>query len=229
MFNRTAAESYQQTSMIRQREYGKQLIQDELNPQLGDAILDLGCGTGELSAYLAELVGQQGNVLGVDPDIDRIKVAQESHKGVKNLSFVEGSTSNFPNMGSESYNIVFSNFVLHWVPDKGEAFRNMFSSLKPGGKIAVTYNDCLPIGFDLVYRELNPENLDRILNMHKFETRPVIEEMCTAAEFNILKSYDAKVRDFVFEDGDSLCSFFISSYRNRLLETNVAECKINKN
>ena len=149
-------------------------------------------------------------MLGVDPDIDRIKVAQESHKGVKNLSFVEGSTSNFPNMGSESYNIVFSNFVLHWVPDKGEAFRNMFSSLKPGGKIAVTYNDCLPIGFDLVYRELNPENLDRILNLHKFETRPVIEEMCTAAEFNILKSYDVKVRDFVFEDGDSLCSFFMA-------------------
>ena len=73
-------------------------------------------------------------MLGVDPDIERIKVAQESHKGVKNLSFIEGSTSNFPNMGSESYNIVISNFVLHWIPDKDEAFRNMFSSLKPDGK-----------------------------------------------------------------------------------------------
>ena len=208
MLNRkAAAESYQQISRYR-REFGERFIQDELNPQHGDAILDLGCGTGELSAYLAELVGRQGKVLGVDPDIDRIKVAQESHKGVKNLSFVEGSTSNFPNMGSESYNIVFSNFVLHWVPDKDEAFRNMFSSLKPDGKIVLAYNDRLPIDFDRVYRELNPENLDCILTMYKFETRPVIEEMCTAAGFNILKSDEVKGREMVFENGDSLRSLF---------------------
>ena len=113
-------------------------------------------------------------------------------------------SSNFPNMGSESYNIVLSNFVLHWVADKGEAFR----SLKPEGKIVLTYCDRMPSGFDRVYRELNPENLERIENMHKFEARPVIEEMCTAAGFNILKSYDVKMRDFVFEDGDSLRSYF---------------------
>ena len=208
MLNRkAAAESYQKISRY-QREFGEKFIQDELNHQPGDAILDLGCGTGELSAYLAELVGQQGNVLGVDPDIDRIKVAQESHKGVKNLSFAEGSTSNFPHMGSESYNIVFSNFVLHFVQNKDEAFRNMFSSLKPDGKIVLTYSNRLPNDFDRVFRELNPENLDRILNMVKFETRPVIEEMCTAAGFNILRSYQVKRREMEFENGDSLCSFF---------------------
>ena len=183
-------------------------MQDELNPQPGDAILDLGCGTGELAAHLAELVGQQGKVLGVDPDIDRIKVAQESHKGVKNLSFVEGSSSNFPNMGSESYNIVFSNLVLHWVSDKDEAFRNMFSSLKSEGKIVLTYVDYLPASFRRFYRDLNPENVDRILNMHKLETRQVIDEMSIAAGFNILKSFEVTVRDFAFEDANSLCSFF---------------------
>ena len=205
MFSQTAAESYQQISR-----YQREFTQDELNPQLkhGDVILDLGCGTGELSAYLAELVGQQGKVLVVDPDIERIKVAQEFHKGVKNLSFIEGSTSNFPNMGSESYNIVISNFVLHWIPDKDEAFRNMFSSLKPDGKIVLAYNHCFPVAEDRVFRELDPENLDRILNMYKFETRPVIEEMCTAAGFNILKSYEVEVREMVFENGDSLLSFF---------------------
>ena len=207
MFNRNVAESYQQISS-RQRETGRQLIQDELNLQQGDAILDLGCGTGELSAYLAELVGQQGKVLGVDSDIERIKVAQESHKGVNNLSFVEGSTSNFPNMGTETYDIVYCSSVLHWVTDKRKAFRNMFSSLKPGGKIVMLYCDRLPTVYDRVYHELNPENVDALLNMYKFETRPVIEEMCTAAGFNILKSYEVKARDRVFEDGNSLRSFF---------------------
>ena len=114
--------------------------------------MDLGCGTGELSTYLAELVGLNGSVTGVDPDVDRIKVAQDSHKGVKNLSFVEGSTSIFPGMGSETYDTIYSSAVFHWVPNKKEAFENMFSSLKPGGKIAVRYCDRLLSVYDRVYR-----------------------------------------------------------------------------
>ena len=88
-------------------------------------------GTGELSVYLAELVGQDGKVVAVDPDTDRIKVAQESHMGEKKVTFHEGSAANFPRMGSETYDIVFANHVLHWIPDKEEVFKNIFSSLKP--------------------------------------------------------------------------------------------------
>ena len=84
----------------------------------------------------------------------------------------------------------------------------MFSSLKPGGKIVMLYFDRLPTVSDRVYRELNPENWDRFLSLYKFEIRPVIEEMCTAAGFNILKSYEVTARDRVFENGDSLRSFF---------------------
>ena len=45
----------------------------------GDVILDLGCCTGELSAYLAEPVGPEGKVIGVDPDKERIEMARQSH------------------------------------------------------------------------------------------------------------------------------------------------------
>jgi len=136
MFDRQAAEGYQQNSS-RQRGNGKRFIQNEVKPLPGDIILDLGCGTGELSSYLAELVGHQGKVVGVDPDVHRIKVAQKSYNAVKNLSFVEGSTSNFLDMGSETYDIIFSGTVFHWVENKAEAFENMFSSLNPAGKIAI--------------------------------------------------------------------------------------------
>ena len=44
--------------------------------------------------------------------------------------------------------------------------------------------------------------------MYKFETRPAIEEMYTAAGFNILKSCEVKETEVVFENGDSLLSFF---------------------
>ena len=75
MFNNKAAEGYQQNSTW-QREGGMiRFIQKEVKSCLRDAILNFGCGTGKLSAYLAKLVGQKGNVLGVDPDIERVKLA----------------------------------------------------------------------------------------------------------------------------------------------------------
>ena len=124
---------YQQNSSL-QRGDGKKLI-DIIEVCRGDVTLDLGCGTAELSAYLAELVGQDGKVVAVDPDIYRLDMARESHRKVKNLTFEEGSSANFPGMGSETYDVIFSNYVLHWIQNKEKAFSNMCRSLKPGGKI----------------------------------------------------------------------------------------------
>ena len=72
-----AAVGYQQASSSKQKVHGEDFIQTDVCPKAGDAILDLGCGTGELSAYLAELVGPEGKVIGVDPDKERIQLAKE--------------------------------------------------------------------------------------------------------------------------------------------------------
>ena len=168
--SKDVAKSYQQLSLF-QKEEGKKLIND-LEIHRGHVILDLGCGTGELSVYLSELVGQDGRVVAVDPDSYRVEVARESHREVKNLEFQEGSSASFPGMGSETYDIVFSNFVLHWIEDKEEAFKNMFRSLKPAGKIVATYGDQLPSIVHKIYRELqNSESMERMLSKHYFERK----------------------------------------------------------
>ena len=135
-FSDNVALGYKQSSLSIQKVVGETFIEMDVCPQAGDTILDLGCGTGELSAYLADLVGPERKVVAVDPDKERILLAQQSYGDVKNLSFVEGSASNFPGIGSESYDIIFSNCVIHWIPDKQQVFRNMFQSVKDGGKIA---------------------------------------------------------------------------------------------
>ena len=207
MSNNNHAYGYQQISRL-QRDIGKGLIQTNVRPCDGKVILDLGCGTGELSVYLAELVGQDGKVVAVDPDIDRIKVAQESHSAAKNLTFHEGSTANFPGMGSETFDIIFCNAVLHWVPDKKQAFKNMFSSLGPGGKIVMCYLDHLIPVYDHVYRELNPGNMGRLLSMFHLEARSKIEKMCKDIGFDIVLSYDVKFNDRQYENCESMCSYF---------------------
>ena len=186
-------------------------IETDVCPQAGDTILDLGCGTGELSAYLAALVGPEGKVVAVDPDKERLLLAQQSFGEVKNLSFVEGSVSNFPGVGSESYDIIFSNHVIHWIPDKHEVFKNMFGSLKRGGKIAIQYVDHL-YSFEVsAYKILNPENAERIFDMCHNEERAKIEEYCCAAGFQIIKSYDTFSTQLVFESIESLLSWLWST------------------
>ena len=76
---RSAAEGYQQNSLSEQKVDGEDFIQTDVCPKVGDVILDLGCGTGELSTYLAELVGPEGKVIFVDPDKERIQLAKETH------------------------------------------------------------------------------------------------------------------------------------------------------
>ena len=115
-------------------------------------------------------------------------------------------------MASETYNIIFSNHVLHWVKDKDQAFKNMFNSLKPAGKIALQYCDRSLTTYDHIYRELNPENFHRLHSKLHLVTRPAIEQIWVAAGFNILKSCtDIKAWDFEFKNIQILLSFFWGS------------------
>ena len=206
-----AAECYQQSSLGVQMESGKLFIRTDVVPQPGDAILDLGCGTGELSAYIAELVGPQGFVVGVDPDLNRLKVAQETHGGVKNLSFVEGNSDNFEGMDCEKYDIIFLNQVLHWIPNKQDAFKNMFHSLKAGGKITREYTDSLHPFEVSALEELNPEIEERVQNMFHGVARANVDQLCEAAGFNIVKSYYTNDKTLVFESIEDLLKWFWST------------------
>ena len=208
----SAAEGYKQASFSVQKVHGEEFIQTDVCPQAGDVILDLGCGTGELSAYLAELVGPEGKVIGVDPDKERIQLARKAHSQITNLSFEEGSAANFPGIGSESYDIIFSNYALHWIADKQQAFKNMFESLKVGGKTAIHYLDHLP-PFELNgYKELNPENAERIIcQMYQCESKGKVEQYCSSAGFKITKTYEAPSIKFVFGNVPSLLEWHWAS------------------
>ena len=203
-FSYNIALGYKQTSPSIQKVDGETFIEMDVCPQVGDAILDLGCGTGELSAYLAELVGPEGKVVAVDPEKERILLDHRSYSEVKNLSFVEGSATNFPGIGSQSYDIVFSNQVIHWISDKGEVFKNVFESLKSGGKLAARYVEHLPSFVVSAYKELNPENTERLFGMFQGEERTAIEQYCSSAGFRIIKSYDLMSTQLVFQNINDL-------------------------
>ena len=102
-----------------------------LNPQRGERILDLGCGTGQLTAEIAR---RGAHVVGVDNSQSMIEQARRNYPG---LIFVVEDATSF--RFEDPFDAVFSNAVLHWVKDAGAAVRSIVGALGPAGRFVAEF------------------------------------------------------------------------------------------
>ncbi|KAH7390190.1 S-adenosyl-L-methionine-dependent methyltransferase [Cadophora sp. MPI-SDFR-AT-0126] len=109
---------------------------ERLGSVSSNKILDVGCGTGNLTAHLAQLVGDFGSVVGVDPSTERITIAKEFKSS--NLSFDVGRAEDLSRFPSESFDVVFVNSTFHWVQDQPKAVREFARVLKSGGRLGIS-------------------------------------------------------------------------------------------
>jgi SAM-dependent methyltransferase len=103
-------------------------------PQPGEAVLDIGCGTGTTSMALADAVGPQGRVFGIDISRSMLDLARQRGQGRVNLSFAEADASQAP--FEREYDLLFSRFGVMFFEDPIGAFANLHRALKPGGRLA---------------------------------------------------------------------------------------------
>jgi trans-aconitate methyltransferase len=100
---------------------------DLLNPQPGEKVIDLGCGTGALTMEIAE---RGAHVLGIDGSPEMIAAARAKYP---ELSFAVGDALEFS--VTEPYNAVFSNAALHWMDrDPDGVLARVHEALEPGGR-----------------------------------------------------------------------------------------------
>ncbi|MGD0527877.1 MAG: methyltransferase domain-containing protein [Polyangiaceae bacterium] len=131
------AEAYDRLSDT-QLESGKRLV-ERLGVASGDRVLDVGCGTGRLARWIAERVGPQGTVVGVDPLPERIAIANANAPGGSSgPSFEVGQAENLGSFADESFDAVCLSAVFHWVENKPKALREIRRVLRPGGRMGVT-------------------------------------------------------------------------------------------
>lgn len=102
----------------------------------GMRILDVGCGVGDVTLLVTELVGPDGFVLGVDRDASalaaaRARIAVEDRR---NVAFVEGEFQSLP--VGRTFDAVVGRFILVHQPDPAAALRSLLPHLRPGGLVA---------------------------------------------------------------------------------------------
>jgi trans-aconitate methyltransferase len=99
-----------------------------------EAILDIGCGDGKITAVLAGRV-PRGSVLGIDSSAAMIEQARRSFPSVRypNLSFAPGNALELDY--TERFEGVFSNAALHWVRDHPRVLRGVARALKREGRL----------------------------------------------------------------------------------------------
>ena len=143
------ADNQRTYTMGRSKEETERLIQqaglyEDITGQLlreaglftGMKVLDIGSGAGDVAFAAAELVGNEGEVLGVDmnPEILETARTRAEAAGLANVQFVAGDVQalDLPN----DFDAVIGRMVLVYLPDPAATLKQLATHLRPGGILA---------------------------------------------------------------------------------------------
>jgi len=107
--------------------------------QLGDAVLDVGCGTGTLAMEVARRVGRAGRVAGIDPGTEQIGCARKkANRRNVPIEFQIGVIEQLP-FPDQTFDVVLSTLMMHHLPAplKRQGLAEIARVLKPGGRLVI--------------------------------------------------------------------------------------------
>ncbi len=116
-----------------QQAWGRRVL-ERLALQGFERVLDIGCGTGRVTAEIASRV-PDGRVVGADRSAAMIRTAHawlREHAPTARVVHADGAALPF----RRAFDAVFSGATFHWIHDHAALFRSIVQALKPGGRLA---------------------------------------------------------------------------------------------
>jgi len=108
-------------------------LADLLRP--GMSVLDVGCGTGAITAGIARKIAPTGQALGVDRDETLLADARQEHQSVRNLMFENRDALCLP--FESRFDVVTAARTLQWISQPDVVIAGMKAAAKPGGWVVV--------------------------------------------------------------------------------------------
>ena len=136
----------------------------------GMKVLDMGCGQGYMSCEIAEMVGDEGYVIGIDNSSDQLEIARNVvlEKELHNLKFIELSVYNLDDGSLEEegiFDIIFCRFLLLHLKDVKKVLQDAYSLLKPGGKFVLFET----LGCETIHSEPPTKELETFVKMGRLQ------------------------------------------------------------
>eukprot|EP00117_Sycon_ciliatum_P036600 scpid110583/ scgid27527/ len=204
------AKLYDENSAFQFRQ-GMILMDDHLMPEEGDRILDPGCGTGGLAGRLACCVGCEGEVVAVDPNVERLHVARDNiQPHHNNIKIVAGAIDDALGMGP--CDGIFCNFVLKWVQDGNisHTLHRVLGCLKPGKAMCANIGvHSGPLFSDLellLTGKATPETAPRTPG----QAAEYMTQLCESIGFNVVVSEEVKLA--LIQSGLDSCIAIVRAY-----------------
>lgn len=103
----------------------------------GNYVLDVGCGTGTMAAMMAQRVGAEGQVVGIDLSPRMIEIATRKAQ-MAQLTFLQANAEDVPYPDNYFHTVTII-FALHEMPRaaRGNTLNEIYRVLKPGGRLVV--------------------------------------------------------------------------------------------
>ena len=184
-----------------------------LAPKAGERILDLGCGTGALTAQIAE---SGAEIIGVDRSEEMISQARKKFPALQ----FEVLDARELRLNAE-FDAVFSNAVLHWIPEAEQVIAGIAQALKPGGRFVAEFGGkgnirILVEGFRRAFSTLGMKEPDGVSPWFY----PGVAEYASLLERHGLEVREASLfdRPTKLEEGERGLENWIRVFRQTFLE-----------
>jgi SAM-dependent methyltransferase len=128
----------------------------------GMKVLDVGTGIGDVAFMVAERVGPQGTVVGIDMNPAMIDVARQRAQaaGITNVAFLQGDLSQLAL--SDRFDAVVGRLILKFITDRVALLRRLSQQLRPGGILAFQEADFTLMGTTLPHAPIFEQASQRL-------------------------------------------------------------------